>query len=104
LSSSDGYNIWESDKRLHKARRSWFKNWWNDSWRDRLLAAISFVADFNSTLNIPVGSDVFLKVSTFPETFISPVSYTLLDDENIYEEEFPDDDLVDEEEFEDLDE
>jgi hypothetical protein len=35
---------------------------------------------------------------------MSPVSYTLLDDENIYEEEFPDDDLVDEEEFEDLDE
>ena len=99
LASSDGLNIWESDKRLHNARRSWFKDWWNDNWRDRLLAAISFVADSSSTLNIPVGNDVFLNVSTFPETFISPVSYTLPDDENIYEENLPDD----EEEFEDED-
>ena len=38
LFSDEGRNIWTSSARLHSARRSQCSDWWNDSWRDRLLA------------------------------------------------------------------
>jgi hypothetical protein len=39
--SSDGAKIWDSKDKLAKARRNQCKNWWNDEWRDRMLAVMT---------------------------------------------------------------
>ncbi len=75
LFSSDGSQIWESKSRLHKARRSQCKNWWNPDWRDRILAAMAWLATQEGKIEIGLGSDVAIEVSSYPMTLTSPVSY-----------------------------
>jgi len=75
LFSNDGNTIWPSKDRLHTARRSWCKNWWNPEWRDRLLASLAYFATSENQIQISLGTDVYLYVSTLPSVFTSPVSY-----------------------------
>ena len=98
LFSDDGSQIWDSNKRLHRARRSWCRHWWNDAWRDRLLASMSLLSDTRSDLAIPVGSDISLRVSTTPEAFTSPVSYIHPDDGIEVDESY--DEIASEDEYE----
>lgn len=72
--SDDGENIWESKLRLHRARRSQCRNWWNAEWRDRILASMSWLAE-EATIDVKLGSDVAVQVSSTPLRFSSPVSY-----------------------------
>lgn len=78
LYSDDGKNIWDSDKKLHKTRRSHCKNWWNPEWRDRLLAAMSWLSEGEEWLTLPLGSDASIEVRSWPVEFNSPVSYEKL--------------------------
>jgi hypothetical protein len=75
LFSDEGRNIWEGPGRVHSARRSQCSDWWNDSWRDRLLAAMSWLAGDASEIVIPLGRELFVRLSRFPTLFESPVSY-----------------------------
>jgi hypothetical protein len=77
LFSDDGENIWDSVSRLHKARRRVCKNWWNDTWRDRIIASMYWLTQQQSTQNIliPVSSIKNIKVSIKSIAFESPVSY-----------------------------
>ena len=102
VASSDGVNVWSSKERLHTARRRWFKNWWNVEWRDRLLAAIAYIANGNDFFEIPLGTDVFIRVSSYPKVFQSPVSYLDSRDE-ITELETEDDDNMSDEDDEKFD-
>ena len=99
LASSDGVNVWPSKESLHAARRRWFKNWWNVEWRDRLLAAVAHIAMGNEHFEIPLGTDVFIQVSSFPIVFQSPVSYIDSRD-GILELEVGDDDNMSDEDDE----
>lgn len=74
--SDDGQNVWVDKKKMHKARRSQSKNWWNDAWRDRLLCATSWLAGEND-ISLTLGSDVSVHISSQPIIFTSPVSYVL---------------------------
>jgi len=75
LFSDEGRNIWASPGRLHSARRSQCSDWWNDSWRDRLLATMNWLAGDTSEIQIPLGRDLCIRLSKFPTLFESPVSY-----------------------------
>lgn len=75
LFSSDGTHIWTNKDRLHRARRTACRDWWNDDWRDRTLAAISWLAAGAETIRIGLGSSSFVDVATDPVRFPSPVSY-----------------------------
>jgi TIR domain-containing protein len=75
LFSSDGWSIWESKDRLHRARRSQCRNWWNDTWRDRLLAAIHWLAGDGQTIHLPVGDDLSIEVAKTPFLVTAVVSY-----------------------------
>ena len=75
LFSSDGTHIWASKDRLHRARRSACRDWWNDDWRDRMLAAMTWLAAGNETVRIELGSDVAIDVGISPLRFESVVSY-----------------------------
>jgi hypothetical protein len=74
--TNDGLTVWESKKRLAAARRSQCKDWWNDEWRDRTLAAASHLANEDGDIVLRLGSNVLARVCSRPLIFRSPVSYT----------------------------
>ena len=100
--SDDGQIVWESKKRLHKARRSQCSNWWNDAWRDRLLGAASWLSG-DSGIELPVGSDTVIHVASSPLRFTSPVSYVLAADDSIDETQatLTGGEIIDEDEWDD---
>lgn len=79
--SYDGTRTWDSKELTHKARRSQCKDWWNADWRDRILAAMSWLADGKGSITVPVGRDNSFEVSVRPLTFSCPVSF--LDPEKV---------------------
>lgn len=76
LFTNDGATIWESKKKLASARRSQCKSWWNDEWRDRMLAAATYLCDGASEITLALGSKQNLTMPPTPLPFCSPVSYT----------------------------
>lgn len=101
LFSDDGHTIWPSKNKLHKKRRSYCKNWWNNDWRDRIVAVMSWLSGGQETINIPLSEDLMMRVSSMPQSFISPVSYSdpgEVDAESLdYEAGEVEDDIEDEE-------
>lgn len=75
LFSDDGTNIWEDKDKMHRTRRSHCKDWWNDDWRDRLLAFMYLLCGGEETMSLVLGPETNLEVSSFPVKFLSPVSY-----------------------------
>lgn len=63
---------------MHRARRIQCKSWYNDEWRDRLLASMSFLAGEKPPIEIPVSSKERITVAIQPVTFSSGISYTVL--------------------------
>lgn len=96
LFSDDGQKLWESPTQMHRARRSQCKNWWNDDWRDRLLATMTWLGDGKPTFALPLGSSVFGGVSIRPLEFASPVML----DEHARDEPEPDEEVRDDDEEE----
>ena len=63
----------------HSARRSACKQWYNNDWLDRMLAAMAFLhdPDYNGFISVPCGNEVSFTVSTRPLCFKSPISFGL---------------------------
>ena len=59
---------------MHRARRTQCKNWWNDDWRDRLIASIAWLADSQTSIALPLGNSVHAEVSARPVEFTSPTT------------------------------
>jgi TIR domain len=76
LFSDDGKHIWESKRRLHSARRRHCKSWYNDEWRDRLLAAMVCLTGGAARIEIPVSESASLQVSPSPVAFESKITCT----------------------------
>jgi hypothetical protein len=74
LFSDDGEHLWESADRLHRARRSQCRGWWNDKWRDLIAGTVSWLAQGDATITLPVGTEATLHVGATPLWFTSPVS------------------------------
>lgn len=75
LFSNDGTEIWQSADRLHRARMSQCRNWWNDDWRDRILATMNWLAAGGDTIAVPLGGQAVAKVRKWPLLFRSDVSF-----------------------------
>ncbi len=75
LFSDDGTTIWDSADRLHRARRSQCRDWWNDKWRDLIAGSVAWLAGGKATVRLEVGSNVTLEVHNRPIPVTSPVSY-----------------------------
>ena len=73
--SDDGENIWDSHERMHNARRSQCKDWYNAEWRDRTLAAMSWLAGEEGKIKLKLGNDLTVEIPNYPLLFKSPVSY-----------------------------
>jgi len=76
LFTNDGTTVWESKRRLASARRNQCKSWWNDEWRDRTLAAATYLCDGADKITVRLGSKTSLTIPPTPLPFCSPVSYT----------------------------
>jgi hypothetical protein len=76
LFTNDGVTLWESKKRLASARRNQCKGWWNDEWRDRMLAVATYLCGDGTDIQMRLGSSASLTVAAAPLLFRSPVSYT----------------------------
>jgi hypothetical protein len=98
LFSDDGLRLWASKDRLAKARRNQCKNWWNDEWRDRLLAVMAHLAGQGQQIVLSLAPNVAITLSSRPELFESPVSY--IDPSDIVKEEELDEYSFEEEEGE----
>lgn len=74
---SDNGAILPGDK-THKRRRRLTRSWWNDVWRDRLLAAVHFLANGQAEVPMEAGN-VRFAMATWPLTAPLPVSYEAAD-------------------------
>jgi hypothetical protein len=73
--TDDGKTPWEKGDRMHKARRSVCKQWWNREWRDRLFAFAAELSQGEKELALPVSATDSIALSMVPMSFISPWGY-----------------------------
>lgn len=103
--TTDGKTLVDSKERMHAMRRRFCKSWWNDRWRDLLLAFSSWLSDSAGTISLPVGSSAAFVLGGSPIVMLSPVSLAEASDEEDIPDEIadeldlgePDDDEADEE-------
>ncbi len=70
LFSDDGTTVWSNHKAMQKARRSQCWDWWNDDWRDRLLASVQHLG---ATMSL--NCTEHLTFSTTPTLIDAPVRF-----------------------------
>lgn len=70
--SDDGVKPWPNADRMHKARRSVCKQWWNAAWRDRLFAIATNLGGEAMALTLPVAEDAAFEVQMRGMTFTAP--------------------------------
>ncbi|MCA0236045.1 MAG: toll/interleukin-1 receptor domain-containing protein [Bacteroidetes bacterium] len=105
--TQDGITPIESKSIQHAARRRQGKNWWNDDWRNKMLAFVKYLSDDETSFYLEVGSEEKIQISNEPIKFIGKVSYnvpeknTLEDEAEILESNLLDD--MDEEMIEETD-
>jgi hypothetical protein len=67
--------VYESSKKQHACRRSQCRRWYNNDWRDRLLATLHFLRNGEEQLRMPLGPELFGIFEPQPTVFESPVGY-----------------------------
>jgi hypothetical protein len=75
--TSDGIISIESKGIQHSARRRQGKNWWNDDWRNKLLAFIKFLSDDEQSFYLEAGSEEKIIISNEPIQFVGKISYNI---------------------------
>ena len=83
--TTDGKTSLPGDK-THARRRRLTKSWWNNVWRDRLLAAINHLAAGAQEITLEAGNIKF-QLATWPIVVGSDVSYDAFDPPLVIEED-----------------
>jgi hypothetical protein len=73
--TDDGETPWASATRMQRARRGVCKNWWNATWRDRLVAFCTAIAGDREELELAVSDGDAVRLATAPMRFTSPWTY-----------------------------
>jgi hypothetical protein len=95
--TEDGVERLVAENKMHRLRRQFCKNWWNDRWRDLLLGYLDWFSDSKATITLPLPRKEVAVVCASPMSFQSPVSVEVVGEaEHINK-------LVEELEWEDLD-
>lgn len=84
--TQDGINLIESKSIQHSSRRKQGKNWWNDKWREKLLAFIRFISDEQDSFYLEVGSEEKIVIANEPQKFIGKMSYAIPSGNTLEEE------------------
>lgn len=72
--TEDGKTPLSDVGRAHRLRRSFCKSWWQDRWRDLMLAYLAHLTDGKNRFEIPLSESLSLVLSTEPSLFICPVT------------------------------
>jgi hypothetical protein len=72
--SEDGETPIAETARSHRLRRSFCKTWWQDRWRDLMLAYLSSMSDEDRQVTVKLSENRDLVFSKQPSTFSSPIS------------------------------
>lgn len=72
--SADGRTLIDSKEKMHALRRGFCKSWWNDRWRDLLLAYFHWFSDGDTKIELDVGAPTPLVISSSPARMLSPIS------------------------------
>lgn len=77
LFSTNGHDIWQSDSKLHSARRKKGRSWYNEHWRDQTMAFFAYLKkDSELThLSYPISKQFNLNLPLFTEYYISNFGY-----------------------------
>lgn len=84
--TQDGNNLIEYKSIQHSSRRRQGKNWWNDKWREKLLAFIRFLSDEQDSFYLEVGSEEKIVIANEPQKFIGKMSYAIPSGNTLEEE------------------
>jgi len=84
--TTNGVDLIESDSIQHAARRRQGKNWWNDTWRKKLLAFVGYLSGRDG-LSLAVGIDEKILVYSAPLRYLSKVTYEKPQKNTLSEEE-----------------
>lgn len=76
LFTNDGVTPWLDPKKMHRARRRQCKQWFNEEWRDRLLATLHWLSQGEPSLLIQVGTNERILVSSQPQQFETDIDYS----------------------------
>jgi hypothetical protein len=100
--SEDGTTPLESAARMHALRRGFCKSWWNDRWRDLIVAFLTHLSDENGEISFGTGGSAIVLTGSM-DRYECPVSPderdAPVDDSNPAAEEDEDDPEIDEEEI-----
>lgn len=72
--TEDGKTPLSDAARAHRLRRRFCKNWWQDRWRDMMLAYLAHLADGMDSLEVPLSESFNLVLSAHPALFVCPVT------------------------------
>ncbi len=72
--TEDGKTPLSDTARAHRLRRRFCKSWWQDRWRDMMLAYLAHLAGRKDTLEIPLSESFDLVLSAHPALFVCPVT------------------------------
>ena len=86
--TGDGKTPLVSKDRMHVLRRSFCKSWWNDRWRDLLVAFVSWLSSGGNN-KLALGTNEFAVLDDKLLRFTSPVSFV----DQVTDELFDDDEL-----------
>jgi hypothetical protein len=75
LFSDNGSDIWNSPDKLHSARRAKGRRWYNEEWRDQLLAFIASLKSDNGSIAIRLNDSFMLNMPLFTVLFSSNTGY-----------------------------
>ncbi|WP_029134085.1 toll/interleukin-1 receptor domain-containing protein [Sedimenticola selenatireducens] len=75
--TEDGKNQLADKNKMHGLRRGFCRNWWNDRWRDMLLAYLHTISNAEQQILLPVASNNNIVISARPIMLDSPVSIEL---------------------------
>lgn len=78
--TTGGVTPLESAARMQRLRKSVCRNWWNDKWRDLVLAFVGWLADEAPRFTISAGGDAVIELAGHPMAFMAPISLSIPDE------------------------
>lgn len=94
--TSDGEHLIPEASKQHSARRKQGKNWWNNDWRNKVMAFMKYLEDEDGAIHLILGGEEIAKIATQPIMFESPVTYIDPNKENLPDENVSHDDDIEE--------
>lgn len=84
--TTDGETLIDKASIQHSARRKQGKGWYNDDWKNKMQAFVSFLSANEDTFSFDVGSEEQIIISANPFSFTSQMSYIIPEKELLDEE------------------